>query len=258
MEGLYPSCSRSTVFGSFYYVTTFVCRLFPFSLFPRPSQPALPWFHGESNTYSFKLTYSVFRLQAYLCHGMSSDTTWCAKTSSEGSVVSRKFLFLFLSLIRLCVQAQPSGTHHDGGSHTTMTRRAPRWRQRCGQLHTIARLTTARRRPDEQHGGGASVGSNTPLRDSQLPDGDTTSGAAATQAAAAQCGMTRNCPTATRRAAPRRHGQQQHSVARHYRPTATRRAAPWRQCEQQHTAARLATAQRRHGQQQHSMARRYR
>src|SRR5712672_292005 len=157
MEGLYPSRSRSTVFGSFYYVTTFVCRLFPFSLFPRPPQPALPWFHGESNTYSFKLTYSVFRLQAYLCHGMSSDTTWRANTSSEGSVVSCKYIFfLFLSLIRLCVQAQPSGTHHDGGSHTTMTQRAPqRWWQ-CGQLHTTARLATARRRHNEQRGSGSS------------------------------------------------------------------------------------------------------
>src|SRR5712672_1583840 len=103
MEGLYPSRSRSTVFGSFYYVTMFVCRLFPFSLFPRPPQPALPWFHGESNTYSFKLTYSVFRLQAYLCHGMSSDTTWHAKTSSEGSVVSHKLFFFFFFHSSDCV-----------------------------------------------------------------------------------------------------------------------------------------------------------
>src|SRR6267154_5539828 len=85
------------VFLSSLVLHNYVClsRLFSFSLFPRPPQPALPWFHGESNTYSFKLTYSVFRLQAYLCHGMSSDTTWHAKTSSEGSVVSRKFFFSF-------------------------------------------------------------------------------------------------------------------------------------------------------------------
>src|SRR5712675_845858 len=216
MEGLYPSRSRSTVFGSFYYVTTFVCRLFPFSLFPRPPQPALPWFHGESNTYSFKLTYSVFRLQAYLCHGMSSNMTWRAKTSSEGSVVSRKFFFSFSFTHQIvCAgttqwhpprQWQP---HNDDTTSTaaaavvwaaahhcttrncpTATRRAAWRRQRrrqCGQQHTGARLATARWRHDERRRGDTGS-SSTVWDDSQLPDGDTTSSAAATRAAAAQRG----------------------------------------------------------------------
>src|SRR5712671_6404023 len=175
MEGLYPSRSRSTVFGSFYYVTTFVCRLFPFSLFPRPSQPALPWFHGESNTYSFKLTYSVFRLQAYLCHGMSSDTTWHAKTSSKGSVVSRNFFFSFSFTHQIVCAGttqwhppQRWQPHNDDTTSTvaaaavwaaahhctthncpTATRRAA-LQQHRQQQHSVGRLATARQRHDEQ------------------------------------------------------------------------------------------------------------
>src|SRR5712671_4557816 len=114
-------------------------------------------------------------------------------------MISCNFFFSFFSLIRLCVQVQPSGTHHDGGSHTTATRQASWWQWWCRQLHTTAQLATARQRHDKQHGGGggSSAGSNTPLHDLQLPNGDMMSSAMATQAVAAQCSMTRNCPTAT-------------------------------------------------------------
>src|SRR5882757_3413246 len=114
-----------------------------------------------------------------------------------------QFFFSFFSL--MCVQAQPSGTRHDGVSHPTATQQAVTWLQR---------------------GGGSNTGSNTSLHDTQPPDSDTMSSvvvmwvaprhdtqspdskmtssaaaaAAATQAAA-HCRMTCNRLTATRRAA---------------------------------------------------------
>ena len=84
--------------------------------------------------------------------GTSSDATWCANTSSEGLVNGKSWNFFFSFFFTYqIVQAQPSGTRHDGGSHTMAIRRAVR-RQRCGQQHTAARLATAQRRHDEQRG----------------------------------------------------------------------------------------------------------
>src|SRR5712671_6359825 len=110
-----------------------------------------------------------------------------------------QFFFSFFSL--MCVQAQPSGTCHNGVSHPTATQRAVTWLQR---------------------GGGGNAGSNTSLHDTQLPDSNTTSSvvvtrvapwhdtqspdsemmssavaAVAAMRAAAHCRMTRNRPTAT-------------------------------------------------------------
>src|SRR5712675_313084 len=110
-----------------------------------------------------------------------------------------QFFFSFFSL--MCVQAQPSGTCHDGVSHPTVTQQAVTWLQR---------------------GGGGNVGSNTSLHNTQPPDSDTMSSvvvtwvapwhdtqspnsemtssavaAAAATRAAAHCRMTRNHLTVT-------------------------------------------------------------
>src|SRR5712671_1608781 len=117
-----------------------------------------------------------------------------------------QFFFSFFSL--MCVQAQPSGTRHDGVSHPTATQQAVTWLQQ---------------------GGGGNAGSNTSLHNTQPPDSDTTSSVVVTQVAprhntqspdsemmssavaaavatraAAHCRMTCNRPTATRRAVQQR------------------------------------------------------
>ena len=75
--------------------------------------------------------------------GTSSDVTWCANTSSEGSVNGKSWNFFFSFFFTYqIVQAQPSGTCRDGGSHTTAIQRAVR-QQHCEQQHTAARLATA-------------------------------------------------------------------------------------------------------------------
>src|SRR5882672_9770691 len=108
--------------------------------------------------------------------------------------------FFFSFFLLMCVQAQPSGTRHDGVSHPTVTQQAVTWLQR---------------------GGGGNAGSNTSLHDTQPPDSDTTSSvvvmwvaprhdtqspnsemmssaaaAVAATRAAAHCHMTHNHPTA--------------------------------------------------------------
>src|SRR5712671_488202 len=119
-----------------------------------------------------------------------------------------QFFFSFFSL--MCVQAQPSGTCHDGVSHPTVTQQAVTWLQR---------------------GGGGNVGSNTSLHNTQPPNSDTTSSAAAAAAAmraAAHCRTTRNRPTATQRAVRQwQRCRQQHTAACNCL-TATQRAAWWR------------------------------
>src|SRR5712672_3472048 len=77
----------------------FVCS--PFSHLPRPPapQPTLPWFHGESNIYSLKLTCSVFRSQLLSLPwgraGTSGNVIWYTNTSS--SIVSYAiYLFCFI------------------------------------------------------------------------------------------------------------------------------------------------------------------
>src|SRR5712671_1166982 len=71
-----------------------------------------------------------------------------------------QFFFSFFSL--MCVQAQPSGTRHDGVSHPTATQQAVTWLQQ---------------------GGGGNAGSNTSLHDTQPPDSDMTSSVVVTRVA---------------------------------------------------------------------------
>src|SRR5882672_1232532 len=95
------------------FFLSFVCS--PFSRLPRPPapQPTLPWFHGESNIYSLKLTCSVFRSQLLSLPwgraGTSGDVIWYTNTSS--SIVSYAiYLFCFIF-------------HSNGGDTTSMQRR---------------------------------------------------------------------------------------------------------------------------------------
>src|SRR5712672_518138 len=74
--------------------------------------------------------------------------------------------FFFSFFLLMCVQAQPSGTRHDGVSHPTATHQAVTWLQ---------------------WGGGSNAGSNTSLHDTQPPDSDTTSSVVAMRAAAHCC-----------------------------------------------------------------------
>src|SRR5882672_10956033 len=81
------------------FFLSFVCS--PFSRLPCPPapQPTLPWFHGESNIYSLKLTCSVFRSQLLSLPwgraGTSGDVIWYTNTSS--SIVSYAiYLFCFI------------------------------------------------------------------------------------------------------------------------------------------------------------------
>src|SRR5712671_1022136 len=70
-----------------------------------------------------------------------------------------QFFFSFFSL--MCMQAQPSGTCHDGVSHPMATQRAVTWLQR---------------------GGGGNTGSHTSLHDTQPPNSDMTSSVVVTRA----------------------------------------------------------------------------
>src|SRR5712672_646953 len=109
--------------------------------------------------------------------------------------------FFFSFFLLMCVQAQPSGTRHDGVSHPMATQQAVTWLQ---------------------WGGGSNAGSNTSLHDTQPPDSNMTSSVVVTRVApwhdtqspnsemtsstaaavaatraAAHCRMTRNRLTAT-------------------------------------------------------------
>src|SRR5712671_5947532 len=127
-----------------------------------------------------------------------------------------QFFFSFFSL--MCVQAQPSGTRHDGVSHPMVTQQAVTWLQR---------------------GGGGNADSNTSLHNTQPPNSDMMSSVVVTRVAPqhnTQSPNSKMTSSAVAAAAAMQAAAHCHTTRNH--PTATRRAARWRwQCGQQHTAA---------------------
>src|SRR5712672_3198467 len=135
------------------FFLSFVCS--PFSRLPRPPapQPTLPWFHGESNIYSLKLTCSVFRSQLLSLPwgraGTSGDVIWRTNTSS--SIVSYAiylFYFIFHSDGDTAGRAQAVAARRAAAqrgktrNRPTATRQAAhRWRWRRHNEHAAAAAT---------------------------------------------------------------------------------------------------------------------
>src|SRR5712675_1818877 len=121
--------------------------------------------------------------------GTSSDVTWCANTSSEGSVNGKSWIsfFLFFSPIRLC-------RHNPVAPATTVAAIRRRYDEQCGSGGVGSSTPPHNSQlPDSDttsSTAGSETGCSTPPQDMQPPNVDMTSSALATWAAAAQCGTT--------------------------------------------------------------------
>src|SRR5712671_2502194 len=142
------------------FFLSFVCS--PFSRLPHPSapQPTLPWFHGESNIYSLKLTCSVFRSQLLSLPwgraGTSGDVIWRTNTSS--SIVSYAiylFYFIFHSDGDTAGRAQAAAARRAAAQRgktrnrlTATQQAAHRWQWRRHNEHAAAVATQRARGGD--------------------------------------------------------------------------------------------------------------